>query len=135
MTNVALYLDASNPEIARRHSIAMLRLCMTRGWTPVVACRTVDDVAAALAAGKVRIVVAVSPRPGLVEAVAAAGGILEVVRSGSAQTTVPPGLAVALGEMVRAGRLSPDDAAVLLHAAGPGREPAADVHRRPRRPA
>jgi hypothetical protein len=100
-----------------------------------VACRSVQAVADALAAGGVRIIVAVAPTAALVEAVTAGGGTLEVVRPSPAVTSTPPGLAAALGELVRTGKLGPDDAASLLHAAGPCPAGEGTLHRRPKRTA
>lgn len=134
---VALYSSAADPEVMQRHATALLHLCTTRGWTPAAACRTIQAVSEVLAAGEVSTVVAVAATPALVEAVAVHGGTLEVVRPWATHTTgAPPGLATALGDLVRAGTLSPDEAARLLHAAGPaGVDGPERLHRRARRPA
>lgn len=136
ITNVALFSSAADLDAMRRQAAAMLHLCVTRGWTPTVACRTVVAVVDVLAAGDVRIVVAVAPTSALVSAVTAGGGTLEVVRHSPTSTNVPPPeLAAALGELVRAGRLRPEDAASLLHVSSPGVADIGDIHRRPRRTA
>jgi hypothetical protein len=140
LIHVALFLITNDWQVAARQLNALLGACTLRGWHATTICHTIPDITGVLAAGDIHTVVAIAATRPLAEAVTAAGGVLEVVRDGPGRTdTAPPGLAIALGAMVRAGRLTPDEAAELLHAARPphpdDRPDRADLQRRPRRPA